>query len=112
MGIGALCQTQTTLTELDLSTCSRVTDVALNHIALGLPNLVSLSLQNCRAVTDSGISYLSQLTHLQNFDGQGLEHLTSIGEIKGAINLKDKKKNTDFIGNLNPKKPITHNTYI
>lgn len=84
LGIEALCQTQVTLTELDLSTCPRVTDVALNHIAAGLPNLVSLSLQNCRAVTDTGISFLSQLAHLQLFNGQGLEHITSVGKMNEA----------------------------
>ena len=90
MGIGALCQTQSTLTKLDLSTCVRVTDMALNHIALGLPKLVSLSLFNCRAVTDTGISYLSQLAHLQQFNGQGLEHMTSNGEMKEVIRFLTK----------------------
>ena len=90
VGIGALCQTQSTLTKLDLSTCVRVTDMALNHIALGLPKLVSLSLFNCRAVTDTGISYLSQLAHLQQFNGQGLEHMTSNGEMKEVIRFLTK----------------------
>jgi len=96
VGIGALCQTQSTLTKLDLSTCVRVTDMALNHIALGLPKLVSLSLFNCRAVTDTGISYLSQLAHLQQFNGQGLEHMTSNGLENGFLlkpNHKLKKIN-------------------
>lgn len=78
-GIVSLCDTQSTLTELDVSSCARITDCALSSICSGLPNLKVLSIQSDRAVTDTGISFLNQLSQLENINLQGLERITSQG---------------------------------
>lgn len=78
-GVNALCATQPSITELDLSFCARITDTALSSICTNLIDLQKLSVQSCRAITDLGISYLSQLQHLSDLDLQGLERITSEG---------------------------------
>ena len=79
-GINSLCATQSTLIELDISCCPRVTDTVLSSICSLLPNLKKLSLRNCHEVTDTGLSYLSQLSGLQQINLQGLRNITSFGK--------------------------------
>ena len=81
MGISALCATQSSITELDVSSCARVTDMTLKNICSELPNLQKLSLKSCRAVTDAGISLLTKLSHLQEINLQGLQMITSLGKL-------------------------------
>lgn len=88
-GISGLCATQSTLTELDISSCRRITDNALSSICSLLPNLQKLSIQNCRAVTDMGISYLSQLCCLWYVNLQGLQHITSLGVENGLLSKRN-----------------------
>jgi hypothetical protein len=79
-GINSLCATQSTLTELDISCCPRITDTALSSICSLLPNLQKLSLRNCHAVTDTGLSCISQLSGLKEINLQGLRNITSFGK--------------------------------
>ncbi|XP_057377162.1 F-box/LRR-repeat protein 7-like [Daphnia carinata] len=88
-GISGLCATQSTLTELDISSCVRITDNALSSICSLLPNLQKLSIQNCRAVTDMGISYLSQLCYLSYVNLQGLQNITSLGVENGLLSKRN-----------------------
>ena len=78
-GISAMCGTQSVLTELDVSSCPRITDTTLICICTGLLKLRRLSLRNCRAVSNEGISLLNELAFLEHIDLQGLEKVTSAG---------------------------------
>lgn len=79
LGVAALCSSQSSLTELDMSYCTRITDTALDSICSGLPHLQKLSLQGCRAITDMGIAFMSRLSCLEDVNLQGLERITSSG---------------------------------
>lgn len=86
LGLVALCDTQSTIIELDVSSCARVTDSALSSICSRLPNLKILSIQSCRAITDTGIQGLSQLSQLESVNLQGLERITSHGQLTTLVN--------------------------
>ncbi|EFX84856.1 hypothetical protein DAPPUDRAFT_99207 [Daphnia pulex] len=88
-GINSLCATQSTLTELDISCCPRITDTALSSICSLLPNLQKLSLRNCHAVTDTGLSCISQLSGLKEINLQGLRNITSFGIEKGLFHKRN-----------------------
>jgi Leucine Rich repeat len=79
-GLAAICETQRTLIELDLSACARITDSALAILSANLPCLQFLSLQSCRSLTDVGISKLNQLKELRHINLQGLGTITANGQ--------------------------------
>ena len=59
-----------TLKELDVSRCLKVTDIGLKHL-LCIPNLEKLSVSET-AVTSEGVTGLSSLTNLSILDLGGL----------------------------------------
>ncbi|KAL3686948.1 hypothetical protein R1sor_013257 [Riccia sorocarpa] len=58
IGVSALAHSCHKLVELDLGHCNRITDESLKAISQ-LQVLKNLYLQNCRLVTNSGVSYLA-----------------------------------------------------
>ncbi|XP_019556634.3 F-box and leucine-rich repeat protein 13 [Aedes albopictus] len=82
-GITALAQAKTTLQYLDFSKSVRFTDSCLHKICHHLPNLVSLKVRRCRALTDLGIVEIVRLEKLQVLDISECESVTGQGIIKG-----------------------------
>lgn len=83
VGILKLTEYQKTLTELDLSLCSRITDHALLGICRNLNNLSILNMQNCRAITNIGVAELSNLRKLTELNLSHCEQVTGEGIEKG-----------------------------
>lgn len=65
------------LESLDLSSCGRLTDVGVAHLAASqaLPNLTSLNLANCRLLTEATLDHLEQCKALKHLD---LRHTTQV----------------------------------
>ncbi|XP_058833310.1 F-box/LRR-repeat protein fbxl-1-like [Topomyia yanbarensis] len=82
-GIAALAQNQNSLQHLNFSKSVRFTDACLQKICVHLPNLKSIKLRRCRALTDLGIKELVQLQKLQVLDISECESVTGQGIIKG-----------------------------
>lgn len=82
-GITALAQAKTTLQHLDFSKSVRFTDSCLHKICHHLPNLVSLKVRRCRALTDLGITEIVRLEKLQVLDISECESVTGQGIMKG-----------------------------
>lgn len=82
-GIMALAQAKSTLQHLDFSKSVRFTDSCLYNICEYLPNLISLKLRRCRALTDLGIIKIAQLKKLQVLDISECESVTGQGITKG-----------------------------
>ncbi|XP_065092288.1 F-box/LRR-repeat protein fbxl-1-like [Ochlerotatus camptorhynchus] len=82
-GITALAQAKYTLQHLDFSKSVRFTDACLHKICQYLPNLISLKLRRCRALTDLGITEIVQLKKLHVLDISECESVTGQGIIKG-----------------------------
>ncbi|KAF7729417.1 hypothetical protein EC973_004396 [Apophysomyces ossiformis] len=65
------------LTHLNLSSCSRLTDASLRHLALHCKHLSHLELAGCILLTDQGFCYLAlRLRTLVNLDLEDLQQIT------------------------------------
>ncbi|XP_058461767.1 F-box/LRR-repeat protein fbxl-1-like [Malaya genurostris] len=83
LGIAALAQKQNTLQHLNFSKSVRFTDACLQKICMHLPNLKSIKIRRCRALTDLGVKELVNLRKLQVLDISECESVTGQGIIKG-----------------------------
>lgn len=70
VGVMSLSQLGT-LTALDLTLCTQVTDAAVQALSLGLPQLNTLSLRGCREITEAGVKALFHLEDLTSLDLSG-----------------------------------------
>uniref|UniRef100_A0A8D8K2P0 Uncharacterized F-box/LRR-repeat protein C02F5.7 n=1 Tax=Culex pipiens TaxID=7175 RepID=A0A8D8K2P0_CULPI len=82
-GISTLVQKQSSLQHLDFSRSVRFTDSCLVKICAHLPELKSLKIRRCRALTDLGIKQIVRLRKLQVLDISECESVTGQGIIQG-----------------------------
>src|SRR5690348_11291200 len=66
---------QTTLTSINLSECTRLTDKSIKYLAK-LKNLTTLNLTSCFQITDAAIKDLSQLQNLTTLNLTGCNRIT------------------------------------
>ncbi|XP_060248078.1 F-box/LRR-repeat protein 2 [Meriones unguiculatus] len=66
--VATLCRQQPSLTSLDLSGCSELTDRALLAVSQGLRHLRHLNLRKLQRLTDAGCTALGALHELQSLD--------------------------------------------
>ncbi|KAG8230142.1 hypothetical protein J437_LFUL010634 [Ladona fulva] len=77
------------LAELDLSLCPRLTDSALKEISFHMgPKLRSLALRRCAALTDAGVSSLNQCLVLEKLDISECCQVTASGLLEGICGIK------------------------
>ncbi|XP_015591019.1 F-box/LRR-repeat protein 4 isoform X2 [Cephus cinctus] len=87
-GIRTLLEHQTTLRVLDVSFCTRVTDISLICICKSLKNLEVLNIRRCRAVTAHGIREIRNLEKLKELDISECEQLTGECITDGLCSIK------------------------
>nr|CAD7413779.1 unnamed protein product [Timema poppensis] len=78
-GVVALTQRQRGLRELDLSMCTRITDLSLLEVCNNLKSLSVLKLRSCRGISNIGVSQLHRLTSLTDLDLSQCELVTGEG---------------------------------
>nr|CAD7433375.1 unnamed protein product [Timema monikensis] len=78
-GVLALTQRQKGLRELDLSMCTRITDLSLLEVCNNLKSLSVLKLRSCRGISNIGVSQLHRLTSLTELDLSQCELVTGEG---------------------------------
>src|SRR5690348_3459724 len=76
---------QTTLTSINLSGCTRITDKSIKYLAK-LKNLTNLNLSDCTLITDAAIKDLSKLQNLTTLDLTGCNQIKDTA-IKDLIKL-------------------------
>ena len=86
-GIGHLCgvdghthQSKTSsLVDIGLQDCQKLSDEALRHVAVGMPALERINLSFCVSVTDSGMKSLAQLRRLRDLNLRSCDNVSDIG---------------------------------
>lgn len=81
-GVGAeVCEDKgaTSLVELGLQDCQKLTDEALKHVSVGLPGLRKINLSFCVSVTDTGVKSLSRLPVLEDLNLRSCDNVSDIG---------------------------------
>ncbi len=68
----------TRITSISLSNCKKITDAGLAHLA-ELPSLYSLNLSMCDNITDAGLAHLAKLTLLSSLDLRRCTNITDAG---------------------------------
>merc|ERR1711963_925592 len=77
---GAAEPSNLSVTYLDLSDCSNVTDQSLEHTAINCSNLSHLYLRRCTKITDVGLKYVSlHCLHLQEISVSDCPQVTDFG---------------------------------
>ena len=75
-----ITETYSGLKSLNLSWCSKITDVGILKIAEGCPQLQSLNLSYCSGLTDVGISKMAKgCPQLQSLDLSYCKQVTDVG---------------------------------
>ncbi|XP_028562781.2 F-box/LRR-repeat protein 14-like [Podarcis muralis] len=64
---------------LSLENCDRLSDVALHHVAQGLPRLRYLSVRFCGGIRDEALVPLSRLTRLRTLNLSFCQRITDVG---------------------------------
>lgn len=77
LGVRYIVQHLTHLETLDLSSCGRLTDAGVAHLATSqaLANLTSLNLANCKLLTETSLDHLTRCKMLKHLD---LRHTTQV----------------------------------
>jgi len=68
-----------TLEELSLQDCQKLTDESLRHIAEGLPAVQRINLSFCVSVTDTGLKSLAKLASLRELNLRSCDNVSDIG---------------------------------
>jgi len=80
----------TTLKELNVSNCYRLTDNAIHLIASKLTNLITLDISNCTSVSDVGLHYIGRhLSKLHSLSLPGCGAVTDTGVGALVHNMED-----------------------
>ena len=66
------------LEDLNLQDCQKVSDLALRHIAQGLP-VAALNLSFCANISDSGMKSLSRMSSLRTLNLRSCDNISDIG---------------------------------
>lgn len=82
-GVIKLVQLQDSLQSLDLSFSVRITDQCVMQITESLPNIKTLKLRRCRAITDLSVKEMAKLTQLKILDISECETITGQGIMTG-----------------------------
>ncbi len=69
----------TSLVDLGLQDCQKLTDESLKHISVGLTKLRRINLSFCVSVTDTGIKCLSSLACLESLNLRSCDNISDIG---------------------------------
>ncbi|KAH9366516.1 hypothetical protein HPB48_018069 [Haemaphysalis longicornis] len=69
----------TTVTDLRLKRCERISDLGLEYVSRGMPNLVNLDLSECCGVTDGGVAFIADMASLKRLALCGCENVTRRG---------------------------------
>ena len=67
------------LKDLGLQDCQKLTDDALKHISVGLPDLNKINLSFCVSVTDTGLKSLAKLSSLEDLNLRSCDNVSDIG---------------------------------
>ena len=72
-------QERSSIEELCLQDCQKLTDESLNHLSQGLKSLKSLNLSFCVSITDTGLKSLSRLDSLRSVNLRSCDNVSDIG---------------------------------
>lgn len=100
-GIVKLIQSQVALQHLDLSFSVRITDHCVAEICQVLPNLKTLKLRRCRALTDYSVVEMAKLEQLEVLDISECEAITGKGLAEGIAAKPRPKLKELYISALN-----------
>lgn len=85
-GIGHLCglsgetaSGNLALEYLGLQDCQRLSDEALRHVSVGLPNLRAINLSFCVSITDGGLKHLAKMPELRELNLRSCDNISDVG---------------------------------
>ncbi len=68
-----------TLVELGLQDCQKITDESLRHLSVGLPGIRTINLSFCVSITDTGVKSLARLPQLETLNLRSCDNISDLG---------------------------------